>query len=189
MTVRSVLVALLVSGCGASEEAVTTAPGALVGALAGTDARVGLVVNEERGVLYVCGGEATRASLTRWFSGARTAKGLDWTTDDLRVVASPSGAGWSGEVRRADGSALSFSLSPAAAGTIAGLYEAKLPEGRAGVVVFQATSAEPATILGAFKSTGGVFEQVLPVREVARAANGIEVRIAARTFFVQPVAP
>lgn len=183
-------IAIAAIGCGGSDdEAAPAAAATLVGSLSGSDARVGLVVDDTRGVLYVCGGDATRASLTRWFAGARTAAGLDWTTGDLRVQAAPKGASWSGELKKADGTVLAFEVTPVAAGTIAGLYDAKLPEGRAGVVVFQASAAEPATILGAFKTTGGLFEQVLPVREVLRTGQGIEVKVpsVATSFFVQPV--
>jgi hypothetical protein len=184
LRVAPVLLGVLL-GCSASDDAATpsTSQASLVGALNGTDARVGLVVNDTKGVLYVCGGATTRAALTRWFGGSRTAAGIDWTTDDLRVVAAPSGKGWSGEVRKMDGSAMTFALTPAE-GSVAGLYQALLPEGRAGVVVFP-----DATILGTFKTTAGVFEQVLPVREVSRTPNGIEVQITGRTFFVQPVVP
>lgn len=179
-------------GCSASETpAVPSASSPLVGTLKATDARVGLVVDDAKGVLYVCGGATTRAALTRWFRGPRTPAGIDWTSEDLRVTAAPRGAAWSGELRKSDGTILSFELEPSAAATVAGVYDATLPTGRAGVVVFQASPTEAATMLGAFRANDGAFEQVLPVREVLRTSRGVEVQIAglAETIFVQPVAP
>jgi len=40
-------------------------------------------------------------------------------------------------------------------------YESTEPEGLAGVVVFQRTKADPATVQGAFKLSGGGFMQVI----------------------------
>lgn len=179
-------------GCSASEAPVAPATSSpLVGTLEGTDARVGLVVDDAKGVLYVCGGATTRASLTRWFRGPRSAAGIDWTSEDLRVIAAPRGAAWAGELRKSDGTSVPFVLDAAAAGTLAGVYDATLPTGRAGVVVFQGSPAEQASMLGAFRASGGAFAQVLPVREVSRTSRGIEVQVAglAETIFVQPVAP
>lgn len=194
MSGRWVVLALALVGCGGSDDspaAVAATTTTLVGPVIGTDARIGLVVDETKGVLYVCGGETTRASLTRWFRGARTTAGIDWTSGDLRVVAAPQGSTFRGELKKSDGSALSFEVTPTHAETIAGLYDATLPEGRAGVVVFQPSASEPATILGAFKTKDGVFEQVLVVRELLRTPLGIEVQVngVAKPFFVQPVSP
>jgi len=191
--VLACLLGLALFGCGSSDDTTTPAANtaALVGTLAGTDARIGLVLDDTKGVLYVCGGDSTRATLTRWFRGTRTAAGIDWTTDDLRVVAAPRGATWVGELKKSDGTSSSFEVTPTAAGTIAGLYESARAEGRAGVVVFQPSPSGPATILGAFKTTAGKLEQVLPVREVLRTPQGIEVTVASvsTAFFVQPVSP
>jgi hypothetical protein len=189
----STSLATSLAGCSAGDAAApapTTTKASLVGTLAGTDARVGLVVDDAKGVLYVCGGPTTRPSLSRWFSGGRSSTGLDWTsTDGLRVTASPRGDTWSGDLVTSDGARMHFDLAAAPAGTIAGLYEAKLAEGRAGVVVFQASSTEPATMLGTFQSIKGSFEQVLPVREVMVTKSGIEVQASgvAASFFVQPI--
>jgi hypothetical protein len=193
--IASIALLTALAGCGASEDAsppVTTAEARLVGSVAGTDARIGLVIDATKGTLYVCGGDATRSKLSRCFSGPRTSAGLDWTSGDLRVVASQSGDTWSGEVRQSDGTSLRFDLAPVTKGTIAGLYDVKLPEGRAGVVVFQPSSTEPATMLGTIEIKAmGIFQQVLPVREVLVTARGIEVQATgvSTTFFVQPTSP
>lgn len=187
---RRLAFVLLLSGCGSSsEESTTPAVATFVGPLTSTDARVGLVVDDTKGVLYVCGGDTTRTTLSRWFKGPRTAAGIDWTNGDLHVVAAPQGTSWSGTLKKSDGTTFSFAVTPVVANTIAGLYDASLPEGRAGVVVFQSSVSESPTILGTFQATSGPFEQVLPVREVSRTAAGIEVKIASKSFFVQPVTP
>jgi hypothetical protein len=110
---------------------------------------------------------------------------------DERVVASPTGDGWTGELRKADGSTLPFTLAPSLTGTAAGLFDAAIPEGKVGVVVVQAKGTDAPVLFGGIRAATGKFEQVLPVREVSLSAQGLEVRVAniARTFFVQRTQP
>ena len=43
-----------------------------MGSLQGTDAVIAFVQNREEWIGYVCGGPATYATLTRWYSGSWT---------------------------------------------------------------------------------------------------------------------
>src|SRR5438132_1689239 len=60
----AVAVVLAPLGCAAPED------GNWGGALAGSDAWVGVSVSDGQATGYVCGGAATVATHTRWFSGA-----------------------------------------------------------------------------------------------------------------------
>lgn len=104
----STLVALLVlSSCGSP-------PRELVGKVETTDAFIGLVVNQDRVVGYVCDGTDATVSLSIWFSGAVSKDAFDITAAGVRFVGTvASGKVATGTVTLTDGSTHAFSTEVA----------------------------------------------------------------------------
>ncbi len=186
--------ALFLSACGASSDVALGNDPAVrreaVGALNGTDGRVGIVLQYGKVNFFSCGGPATYASHTKWLRGdAPDYDRFSLAADGWSVTAERVAGHWSGKLRRpTDTADLTFDAYYVDPYTSAGLYESTQPEGLAGVVVFQRTKSDPATALGSFKLVGGGFAQVLPVR-TAREAAGLLVEVpfasGARQFYVQ----
>lgn len=189
--------ALAGAGCGASSDVALGNDPAVrreaVGWIDGTDARVGIVLQYDKVNFFACGGPGTYASHTKWLRGTQTTYDtFSLTADGWSVTAQRVAGHWEGQLRRpGDATDLHFSAYYADPYTSAGLYESTEPEGLAGVVVFQRTKADPATVQGAFKLSGGGFMQVLPVR-TAREARGLLVEVpfegGSRQFYVVPSA-
>lgn len=185
--------ALVGAGCGASSDVALgndpTVRREAVGTIEGTDARVGIVLQYDKVNFFACGGPSTYATHTKWLRGAQTTyDSFSLAADGWTVAAQRVGGHWEGTLRRpGDGADLKFSAYYADPYTSAGLYESTQPEGLAGVVVFQRTKADPATVQGSFKLAGGGFMQVLPVR-TQREPSGLLVEVpfdgGKRQFFV-----
>lgn len=186
------LLLLALPGCG-DESAATTpvepARASFVGPLEGTDARVGLVREGARVLVYVCGGPSSLAS-TRWYQGdVRDDGTIQLATADTTLQAAPSGVAWAGAWTHASDPPRAFRLEPARERTIEDLYRGTLDGGSVGVVVFQSgPDAEP-TIQGVFQALDGASFQVLPVRTAQLGPQGLAVQVTlaagARELFVQ----
>jgi hypothetical protein len=188
--------AACVIACGSSSS--SPAPGAsrvFVGAVSGSDARVGVVATDHNARIFFCGGAASIAASTHWFQSvpidsngtltqARDAAG--WSMEG--TVAD---TGLSGMVTSAAGATLAFRADPVASGTIAGLYAAAGPCGTIGLIVAQSSAGTEATGQGAcVPAAGGASpEQVNPIRPIERAADGtIPVTVGGTQSLVQPAA-
>jgi hypothetical protein len=82
---RAWLVLGMLGGC-EPEVAAPVEPRVLVGPIDGTDAELGLVVDGERVSAYVCGGELTRATISRWFEGAGSTDAGTLATDSWELA-------------------------------------------------------------------------------------------------------
>ncbi len=185
LPVHFALLSLMASlpACGAaSDMAVGNDPSVrreLVGNLSGTDARIGIVLQNGKVNFFVCGGPSTYTTHTKWLRGeAIDFDSFSLAADGWSASAARVGGRWAGKLRRpGDAADLPFDAYFADPFTIAGLYETTIPEGLAGVIVMQRTKADPATVQGSFKLAGGGFLQVLPVR-TTRDAEGLLVKVA-----------
>ncbi len=194
---------LLVSawGCTAGPETFFVPPegefrGALyTGELAGTDAVVAFAVEDDNVVGYVCGGETTMATHSRWFCeiASRRDDGLlhvvkeeaAWTLDALISDTSVEGT-----VRSPDGTIYDVSAPLALPG--AGLFADEVGGCSTGVIVIPGGDGEEPRIQGTHCADDyDYFEQVTPVRPVETELNHLDVVIGAdgpamTVFRVQP---
>jgi hypothetical protein len=192
-------VACLALGCSGDPEPSPAgqSPNAWVGAVEGSDVKVGLANQDGMVLLFFCGGSDSYASHTRWFTG-------DGVRPDPFSFAE---AGWSiegaigsdgsitGTLRTESDDAGSWSAEPVAPRTLAGLYEGAAPCGRLGLIVTQATTRDEPSGQGACLRVEGelaIVEQVNPVRlEWAGSERELLVTVSSapnEEFTVRPVA-
>ncbi|HET7541033.1 MAG TPA: hypothetical protein VFK05_14215 [Polyangiaceae bacterium] len=146
-----------------------------VGEVAGSDVAVGIVASAQRSTLFFCGGDSTYPDHTHWFLHqgplSQTAPLEDGR---FRVTLSAVGERVEGNLEIEGFDSASFSTELVKPRSLAGVYDALVPCGHAGLIVRQsAGSAAPAaqgtcvtTILG-----DTVVEQVNPVMPVALGAD------------------
>lgn len=168
----SMLALCTLAACGPDERV-------FVGSIDGTDAEVGLTVANGQAAAYVCGGDETRATLTRWFEGPAETTAGSLVADDWTLTWDGS----SGTLTDPDGTASTWVAEDQS--RTAGLFEATDSGCHDGAIVWDAAGA--ATMLG----TWGCYAANLPMLEVTpvgtvRLADTIDARVAApdgdRTF-------
>jgi hypothetical protein len=132
---------------------------------------IGIVSNEDGGVVYVCGTDDASRSRSEWLvlepSGDITTK----DGGEVRGEAVRSAGSIDGSVALADGTEVEFSLPLAESGNPA-LYSAVDAGCRTGVVTYGRGGESSA---GTWCSSEGLYEQVTPIAPVA--AQSLLVRI------------
>jgi hypothetical protein len=200
---RVIAASLLVAawGCVAEEQSSFVPPdgafeGALyTGELAETDAMVAFAVRDDNVVGYVCGGDTTIATHSRWFCdrAERREDGLlhivkteaAWTLDALIGATSVQGT-----VRSPDGVVYDVNAPLAADG--AGLFADEVGGCSTGVIVLPAIDGAENRAQGAHCADGfEQFEQVTPVRPLERDLHHLDVVVGTdgpqmTVFRVQP---
>jgi hypothetical protein len=180
---------LLAAGCGAP----AGAP-AYVGAVPGGDEVVGVVSDGSQATFYLCGGEATFATHTRWFTGSVDDRG-EMSLSDRKGSWKVTGnlALGSGRITTDTHDQLLWSVRPAA-GDAEGLYSATV-----------AGSCRTGAVVGDFDGTGTVrmqgtwcdgqqYAQVIPIipEAIEVTDQGIQVKVPALAkvlpFYVERVA-
>src|SRR5688500_11002329 len=171
-----------------------------VGAAPGSDVVVGLAIDEEvdRFVVYVCGGDATYTSHTRWFAGdlrgggrALAATRDGWTIDGL---VAGDGTWASGTLTDPAGASLAWTATIGGGDVgdegVPGLYAAVDDGCRTGVVVLDDGSGT-ARAEGTGGHADGARAQVTPVAPMMLTSRGLEVAVVVdgieRRLFVTPV--
>jgi hypothetical protein len=144
-------------------------PSAWVGAVEGSDVRVGVANRDDTALLFFCGGSESYATRTRWFTGNGVlgapfsfSEG-GWSIEG----AVESGGSIAGSVQTETDDAGRWSAEPVDPGTLAGLYEGVAPCGRLGLIVTQATASDEPSGQGACLRIEGelaIVEQVNPIR-------------------------
>ena len=199
---RCLVIALAIAGLHGCGEVPSDGPSldetrwSYTGSVEDSDAVIGVTVRGDRLSAYICGGDRSYASMTRWFYrkeieptwiGGTFAMAKDdwWIHGELE----PEGA--SGTLRTGDGQVKSWTALPRAAGTIAGTYSAGRDTCRIGAVVLQPEAGGPSTVQGVWCDGPDRLAQVTPIRPVVLTAGGLEVEIApdgvAERVFLEPV--
>lgn len=177
--------ALLLAACGGEEE--SPLEGTYVDRMPGVDAWVAVTVADGEAAAFVCGGEETLATHTRWMT-APAGPSLRFERDGWVLALEGSDDTLRGELRGPDGDVM-----PVAAGRpegpLAGLYTAIESGCRAGVIIASGEAAQ-----GAWCDSFDNFSQVTPLTPIERKAQGIEVIADATpagplTFFVDLASP
>jgi hypothetical protein len=183
------LIGAIVSSCaGDSEPRVAS----YVGGVTAGDAKIALVVDEEAGrfVLYVCGGDATYATHTRWFAGEIADATIEANKDGWSIAGDVWSDGAMGSLVDPSGNRIQWSAGIAGGTTISGLYDTMDEGCRTGVIVIDDGRGAP-IVQGTWCNADGLREQVTPISPVALTDRGIEVAVEVagveRRLFVTPV--
>lgn len=126
----------LLGGCSRPSTA-SLGPRVFVGEIAGSDALIALVVQNDQLVAYACGGPNTWGSHTGWFSGTLSAGQINPTTapNGHRLEGRLNGSSASGNFTLPDGTSLNWTAQEARPGTGAGLYGHEEDGQRTGLIV------------------------------------------------------
>lgn len=146
-----------------------------VGEIANSDVDLGIVASATQSTLFFCGGSQSFADHTHWFVGAGP------LVDGTRIES----GGWHVSVDSAqkqisgtvviDGvDSAEFSAEAVGPGTIAGVYDAFVPCGHAGLIVRQPADGDVAMTQGTCLPSDAAFanvQQVSPVMPVTSSAS------------------
>jgi len=164
----------LSAGCGDESAGVSSSS---VGVIEDTDAVVGIVTSADQVTFYVCGGDKTYSTMTRWFSGPVSAGGAGGTTLSKGGWKVTAGAGFNrGALITPQGKSLPWSARPVVAGSAEGLYGAFDSGCRTGAVVTGSGRGADPRLQGTW-CDGKRYAQVIPILPVVRVGDGIPVRI------------
>jgi hypothetical protein len=181
------VVPLLALGCGDDEKQPTpiaAKPGTYVGAVDGTDMRVGIVAGSAEAIAFFCGGSGSLDS-TVWLRGKSALRDIGLTSGVAKLSATASGSAIAGKLEPGDGRSLSFSASFVPDDGAAGLYDATDGEGHAGVIVIATDAFQGAFI----RATDGRAFQIVPIRPgpIELQEKSFAVSVEARTITVRRV--
>jgi hypothetical protein len=144
-----------------------------VGALSGSDVKLGAIASAKRARLFFCGGPESYEDMTRWLVvevDPSSAFALD--ADGWRIDGTLDPQQLRGQLQRDGEDAAEFAAQRVDADTLAGVYEGMDRCGRVGLIVTQPAPDEPATAQGACVAEGHLPEQVNPILPIALDADG-----------------
>jgi hypothetical protein len=147
-----------------------------VGEVDDSDVRVAVIADDEHARVFFCGGDSSYASDTHWFALDLDGDTLDADDGDWHLHAERGSDGVHGDLEHADDAARSFTASPVAPGTLAGLYEGTGQCGRIGLIVAQTTPDADVHAQGACVGGGHDPEQVNPIFPIALMHGGVQVQ-------------
>jgi hypothetical protein len=180
-------VALVLVACGGDEE---RAEGTYIDRMPGVDLWVAVTVESEQAAAFVCGGEQTLETHTRWMTTSLGATGssLRFEKDGWVLALEIVDDTLAGDLVGPDGAALAVAARASTA-PLAGLYTAIDSGCRAGVIIADVEAAQ-----GAWCDTLDNFSQVTPLSPIERQPLGIEVTATdtpngPHTFFVDLASP
>ena len=179
----------LLLACSSESEGTEPGPtpvGEWVGVLADGETWIAVSSDEQSVVAYVCGGDNTLATHTRWFVTPSGGSDLAFDHDGWRLETSLSDGDISGSLIDPDGLESSFAANHTAEGDPAGLFTAFDSGCRDGVIVESGGSSQ-----GAWCDLLDNFGEVTPAMPID--ASGFDVVAATpmgdRMFFVEPLVP
>ncbi len=112
---------------------------AAVGAIDSTDLSLAALLDEDALTVYMCGGDETFDSHTRWFRGSfgegDDPDAFELVSDGMTLVGTRTADGLTGELVEADGSRHAFAIDPVDDDSDLGLYFASQDDRNTGVVV------------------------------------------------------
>jgi hypothetical protein len=187
------LFTLWTAGCGSTAPPPPTAAGMalFVGPVDGSDALVGLVLEDAQAVLYACGGSTDAHQLNDWFFGKAGDRALTLARAGARVDATIEAAQARGTLTLQDGTVLSFAAERQPDGALGGLYSASADGCRIGAIVRQ--EAQGPRVVGKRCSVDDQAATVVPIPPLVRRAEGIAVEAGPAqpdvVRFLAPVAP
>lgn len=166
-----------------------------VGELANSDVAVGIAASSERSTFFFCGGDRSFVDHTHWFIDVGPLTDVMQLEEDTWHVSVTSANERIAGTLVIDGlDDADFEASPVTPGTLAGIYDARVPCGHAGLIVRQpAGGAAPVMQGTCLEADSGdtLVEQVNPVMPVMRGADsGIPAELAvdpSQQFTLRPL--
>jgi hypothetical protein len=160
-----------------------------VGTVAGSAARVGLVVQGSSALLFFCGGDTSYETLTHWMHGSMTPN-QSFSLSDMTASATGTFTGNSASgtlTPSANATPLTWTANAARPGTLEGLYTADVPmHGSAGVIIAQASTTAQPIVQGAFHSTLiNAVLQVTPLTPIQPSDKGLAMQVMVNSSLLQ----
>jgi hypothetical protein len=153
-----------------------------IAAIDGTDAKVAIAFDGANVAAYVCGGDASYATMTRWFLGASDPSQFDGARDGWSIHGTTDPhAEWHGTLTSPDGTIYTWHTGTIADEGSIGLYDVMDDNCRTGAMVWTDSSDHQTHVQGTWCSSVGVlagrYEQVTPVRPVERVDSTLELLV------------
>jgi len=144
----------------------------LVGEVEDSDVRVGVLADDARLRVFLCGGPSSYASATHWVRAELEPNGdFTFSTDELQLEGSLVDGVLEAELSKDDERAL-VHAKRVGEGTLAGLYEARAECGTVGLIVTQDEPDSQPTAQGACVGDGHLPDQVNPIKPISRERSG-----------------
>ncbi len=168
---------LALAGC--AEESVAPLDGGVVsyaGALEGSDAVAAVAVSGDTVALYVCGGDTSYATRSRWYSGTRVGDEADVASTDGGTAHVDFGdTEITGTITEPGAQPFAFRLDMMRPGGPGGVYSVVDSGCRTGVVVIDHGAMTEPTVQGTWCSSQDIFAQVTPITPVDDSTREIDV--------------
>lgn len=146
----------------------------LVGEVEDSDVRVGVLADDDRLRVFLCGGPTSYATATRWVRTELEADGdFHFSSDELALEL--TGSLVDGELDAeliTDGERAVLSARRVRPDTLAGLYEARAACGTVGLIVAQDEPDSEPSAQGACVGDGHLPDQVNPIKPISRERDG-----------------
>lgn len=154
---------------------------AYTGSLSSTDADIALVEQGGQVRAYVCGGELTYATLSRWFTlttspGAHGESEVRGEADGWRLEGTLTASGAQGWLRGPDGEAARSWQARVVEDEVSGLYERREEVGVLGAIVQRREAVADPEVQGVLLGRAGYRAQVTPVRPLG-APDHLQVTV------------
>jgi hypothetical protein len=161
--------------------------------LSGADAWVGITVEGDRGVAFVCGGYTTLETFTRWMLTDVTSETVVFRKDDFELEVTLSEGDIGGQLVEPSGAAVAFEARRVGETDVAGVYFGFDSGCGDGLIVLDNGAGGASEALGAWCDESGTRAQVTPVLPIERTDGGVaafvEVMSERRDFLMTRVDP
>jgi hypothetical protein len=144
----------------------------LVGEVEDSDVRVGVLADDARLRVFLCGGPSSYASATHWLRAELDGDGdFSFRSDELELTGTLVDGVLEAELV-ADGERSMVRAERVRGGTLAGLYEARADCGTVGLIVTHDGPDSEPTAQGACVGEGHLPDQVNPIKPISRDSDG-----------------
>lgn len=171
----------------------STPSGMWVTRLTGTDAWVGITVDGSEGAAFLCGGETTLETHTRWMLTTVDSESVIFRQDDFEIEITLSEGDVAGQLVEPSGAAVAFEARRVGEEDVAGVYFGFDSGCGDGLIVLDGGASGTTEALGAWCNESGLREQVTPVLPIERTNQGVaafvELPNERRDFFMTRVDP
>lgn len=156
--------------------------------LTGTDAWVGITVEDGEGAAFLCGGDTTLDTHTRWMLETVDTEKVIFRDEGFQIEVTLTEGDIAGQLVEPSGAAVAFDARRVGEEDLEGVYFGFDAGCGDGLIVLDGNQA-----LGAWCSEDGLRAQVTPVTPIERTADGVaafvELTDERRDFFLTRVDP
>jgi hypothetical protein len=160
------------SGAGLAELDAGPTHEVLVGVVEDSDVRVGVLADDARLRVFLCGGPSSYAAATHWVRADLESNGdFHFSSDELELTGTLVDGVLEAELVADDERAV-VRAERVRDDTLAGLYEARADCGTIGLIVTQDDPDSKPTAQGACVGDGHLPDQVNPIKPISRDSDG-----------------